>query len=150
MQRRRIISGQPATGLSLGRGTAGRSAAGGGARTRSRSSSYRAAFSRLDSGQISDTYALRELIAEIRAELGEAGLPDLPTGLVAECFLGPPFRVHTLDLMGEIVTHYEVGTPMPAPFEAARSLALHPAYVLVEVYADHMVAIRADGTATRI
>jgi hypothetical protein len=149
MERRQIISSPQSKALSVsGRTPSGRGAAG--PSTRSRTPSYRAAVSRLDSGQITDSSALRELIAEIRAELGEAGLPDLPTGLVAECFLGPPFRVHTLDLLGEIVTHYEAGKAMPAPFEAARSLALHPAYVLVEVYADHMVAIRADGTATRI
>ncbi|HUG83235.1 MAG TPA: hypothetical protein VMM13_01655 [Euzebya sp.] len=149
-QRRLIIGNQQSSGLSVGRTTSATGSRPGGPDLRHRTPAYMAAIQRLDSGQITDTAALTQLIAEIKAELGELGMPSLPAGMVAECFLGPPYRVHTLDLVGEIVTHYEAGKAMPHPFERARSLALHPAYVLVEVHDDHMVAIRDDGTATTV
>jgi len=79
----------------------------------------------------------------------EAEFPDglLPSGLVSLCYLGQPYEVHILDLVGQIVEHYEWNRPMPPKFEAARRLALHPAYVAIEVHADRLVAIREDGSA---
>jgi hypothetical protein len=89
-----------------------------------------------------------DLASAIAAEfgLGETN----PLGLVAECFLGPPYQVHVIDLVGQIVEHYQGSQPMPDRFERARRLAVHPAYVAVEVYADRLVCVRADGTAVEI
>ena len=87
-------------------------------------------------------------VADVHAAILEAFPPGaaVPLGLVTKCYLGPPFVVHILDLAGYIVQHYRLGETLPPPFESARTLALHPDYVAVEVYEDRLVTIRADGT----
>jgi hypothetical protein len=74
----------------------------------------------------------------------------MPLGLVSVCYLGAPYEVHILDLIGRILEHYKVGQPMPATFEAARRLSLYPSYAYIEVYADHLVCIRADGSVSAV
>jgi uncharacterized protein YrrD len=72
-------------------------------------------------------------------------------GIVAKCFLGHPYEVHTLDLSGsQIIKHYKTSELMEADFEKARTVAKHNAYVLIEVYKDKMILIREDGTATKL
>jgi hypothetical protein len=112
-----------------------------------RSPRFAAAVARLDVGhlQASD---LGEVMDAIAAEY-PMGAP-LPRGLVAECFLGPPFEVHIIDLVGGIVEHFEVGRPMPHPFERARTLAGHPAYDVIEVYDETLVCVRSDGSVTEM
>jgi hypothetical protein len=39
---------------------------------------------------------------------------------------------------------------MPAPFEGARALALHPSYAFIEVYTDGCRAVGADGAVAWI
>jgi len=90
------------------------------------------------------------LAAQVRDALGEAGINSEPLGLLARCHLGRPFEVHTLDLAGEIVRHYEAGQALPGPFERGRRLALHPDYICIEVYADCLICIKKDGQAVRI
>lgn len=112
-----------------------------------RSPRYAAALQRLDVGRLQGT-DLSDVMDAIAAEypIGAAQ----PLGLVAECFLGHPFEVHILDLVGGIVEHFETGRTMPPPFERARTLAGHPAYDVIEVYADALVCVRADGSVTEM
>lgn len=91
---------------------------------------------------------METLIAEIRAEFPELGLPDLPLGWVSRCHLGAPYEVHTLDAEGQIVQHYRRGESLPPQLERARTLALHPAYAFVEVRRDTLHCVRLDGTVT--
>lgn len=88
------------------------------------------------------------LVAAIEKEFGVA--EGAPIGLVAECYLGAPYEVHVLDLAGEIVEHYHASQPLPTPFERARRLSLHKAYVAIEVYRDRLACLHADGTAVVI
>lgn len=74
----------------------------------------------------------------------------MPLGLVARCYLGPPFVVHYLDLMGVIIDHFDAATPMPHPFETARGLALNGAYAFVEVYADRLVCVDKYGNGSEV
>jgi hypothetical protein len=108
---------------------------------------FTAAIKRLDAGdlQASDLDAIMDAIAE-EYPIG-AGQP---LGLVAECFLGAPFEVHVLDLIGGIVEHFELGRPMPHPLERARALAVHPAYDVIEVYDETLVCVRSDGSVTEM
>lgn len=92
-----------------------------------------------------DVGALAEAIA---AEFGLA--EAVPIGCVAKCYLGEPYEVHVLDLAGGIVEHYHASQSMPMPFERARRLALHDAYVAIEVYHDRLVCLHADGTTVTI
>ena len=72
----------------------------------------------------------------------------MPLGIVSQCYLGLPFVVHYLDLLGNIVEHFPNNGVMPSPFEEARKLALHPAYEFVKVYKNVMVLVREDGSTT--
>lgn len=112
-----------------------------------RATGYLKALAKLDAPH-ADGIDSAELAQAIEAEFG---LPDaLPLGCVAICHLGSPFEIHVLDLVGRIVEHYQVNQPLPVPFERARPLALHDAYLAIEVYSDRLVCVRADGTAVEI
>lgn len=116
-----------------------------------RSKKYLDLIAGLDSKTLSHTKGINELITAIQEEFGTAELPNLPIGIVAKCFLGHPYEVHTLDLSGsQIIKHYKASETMKADFEKARTVALHNAYAMVEVYKDKIILIREDGTATKL
>jgi hypothetical protein len=112
-----------------------------------RATGYLKAVAKLDAPH-AESIDSAELAQAIEAEFGLADA--LPLGCVATCHLGPPFEVHVLDLVGRIVEHYQVHQPLPALFERARSLALHDAYLTIEVYSDRLACVRADGTVVEI
>jgi len=117
----------------------------------SRSKAYIDAARRLDAGtHHQDQAALDALVEAIASEFPELTIDQRPLGFVSRCYLGAPYVVHVCDLAGSIVEHYESSRPMPAPFERARSLALHSAYAFVEVYADTLRAVSPDGSVSII
>jgi len=59
--------------------------------------------------------------------------------------LGHPYEVHTLDLTGQIIEHFKIGHTLPLTLERARTLALHPSYAFIEVYAKRMVTVSDSG-----
>jgi hypothetical protein len=78
------------------------------------------------------------------AEYGSALL-----GMVAVCYLGPPYVDHRLDLFGGIIDHFAASEPMPAPYEAARMLARSGAYAFVEIHSDgRIVPVTDDGSVS--
>lgn len=116
-----------------------------------RSRKYLDCIAGLDAKTLTDTKGMDELMLTIQEEFGTAELAGLPLGIVAKCFLGHPYEVHTLDLSGsQIIKHYTTAETMEADFEKARTIARHNAYALVEVYKDKMILIRDDGTATKL
>ena len=116
-----------------------------------RSKKYLNLIAGLDAKTLADTKGMGELMRAIREEFGTAELSSLPLGIVAKCFLGHPYQVHTLDLSGsQIIKHYTGAETMEADFEKARIVARHNAYAMVEVYKDKMILIREDGTATKL
>jgi hypothetical protein len=92
--------------------------------------------------------SLDDFIADLRAELSLQA--SMPLGIVATCFLGHPYEVHTLDPAGGIIQHYQTGEPLPGPLSNARTLAAHPAYEFVEVYPDRLLCVRGDGNVTEV
>lgn len=116
-------------------------------RTDRRSSRYVDAIGRLDAGVVHDA-DVSEIAETVRAEFGPGA--SMPVGLLARCFLGAPYEVHTIDLTDLVVEHYELGRALPEPYARARRLALHPAYLAIEVYRDRLVCLREDGTAVEI
>jgi hypothetical protein len=116
-------------------------------RTAPRSSRYLRNLARLDAPDAAELDA-SEVIEVIETEFGLG--ETVPLGCVARCYLGPPYEVHVLDLAGGVVEHYFGSQPLPTPFERARRLALHDAYVAIEVYPDRLVCVRADGTTAEI
>jgi hypothetical protein len=105
----------------------------------------------LDAKTLTDTKGMEELMKAIQEEFGTAELVSLPLGIVSKCYLGHPYEVHTLDLIGsQIIKHYKTNESMSAEYEKARTVAKHNAYALVEVYSDKIILIREDGTATKL
>lgn len=71
-------------------------------------------------------------------------------GMVAKCYLGPPYVDHLLDLFGGIIEHYAASDPMPAPYDAARMLARSGSYAFVEVHSDgRIVPVNDDGSVSQ-
>jgi hypothetical protein len=107
------------------------------------------ALHQLDAGgHIFETDAFNKLIEIINSELPD--ISNLLLGIVAKCYLGHPFEVHTLQIMGSIVHHYKVGEPLPAALEKARSMALHSSYEYIEVYSEYIVAVSKNGSTSLI
>ncbi|QGK75304.1 hypothetical protein [Flavobacterium sp. SLB02] len=116
-----------------------------------RSKKYLDLIAGLDSKTLSDTKGMNQLIKAIQEEFGTAELVSLPLGIIAKCFLGHPYEVHTLDLSGsQIIKHYKLSETMEPDFEKARAVAQHNAYAMVEVYKDKIILIRENGTATKL
>ncbi len=67
--------------------------------------------------------------------------------LFSKCYLGSPYVDHQLDLLGNIVEHYQAGQSLPAHFAGARGLARSDSYAYIEIYSDgQIIPIREDGT----
>ncbi|WP_433863032.1 hypothetical protein [Sphingobacterium thalpophilum] len=115
-----------------------------------RSTRYVEMMSGLDAKTLTDTKGIAGLLQAIQEEFGTADIANLPLGVLAKCFLGNPYEVHTLDLVGnQIVKHYKLNETLPDSFEKARALAKHNAYAFVEIYRDKLILIREDGSATK-
>lgn len=111
-----------------------------------RSKRYLDAVRKLDAGgHIHNAQLVNEIIEAIRAEFPEIEPAGILLGIVSECYLGAPYEVHTLDLVGQIVTHYKAGETMPGALEKARGLARHGGYAFVEVYEGCMRAVSESG-----
>lgn len=116
-----------------------------------RRAKYIESMTQLDVGcHLQSPQKIKELIDALHAEFPELSLEQMPIGIVAKCYLGKPFEVHTLDVEKEIVQHYKQYESLPLLLEKARSLAMHPSYIFIEVYADSLRAITADGSVSVI
>lgn len=111
-----------------------------------RSAGYIEKVKRLDAGDHAENRHQTDAIIEaIRNELPDVPLENFPLGIVARCYLGNPFEVHTLDLAGMIIKHYKDFEPLPPLLEKARGLALNGGYEFIEVYIDCMRAVKVNG-----
>jgi hypothetical protein len=114
-----------------------------------RSAKYVKLMCSLDETSLATVQGWQQLMHDVQEEFGDAGLASLPLGIVAKCFLGKAFEVHTIDLTGsQIIEHYKSGESMPGGLDRARALAMHNAYAFVEVYTDKLVLITEDGSTT--
>lgn len=66
-------------------------------------------------------------------------------GIVACCYLGEDFEVHTIDFSGNIITHFRAGQSLPGKLEKARGLAMSGNYAFIEVYEDCLCAVNDNG-----
>jgi len=116
-----------------------------------RSKRYLDLIASLDHEVLNDTKGFEEVLKAIQEEFGTAELANLPLGIVAKCFLGHPYEVHTLDLSGsQIIRHYKAAESMEPDFEKARTVAKHNSYAMIEVYKDKMILIREDGSTSKL
>ena len=112
-----------------------------------RSKAYMDAMRQLDAGgHTHNQEKVKEIIDAIRNEFPEVEISGILLGIVSVCYLGDPYEVHSLDVAGDIIEHYECGQPMPGGLEKARGVALHGGYAYVEVYVDCCRCIGEDGS----
>lgn len=116
-----------------------------------RSKAYCQAMQKLDAG---GAHLSPQFIDEIQKIIMEE-FPDILIrgtliGIVSRCYLGNPYEVHTLDMTGGILHHYQHGEALPEMMEKARGLALHGNYAFVEVYENACRAVSADGSVAVI
>jgi hypothetical protein len=126
----------------------GRSAAGK-VSLRKRSPAYMERIRGLDTSSNDIALDLDALRRDIESEFTPV-IELVPIAFVSKCYLGVPFEVHELDMFGGIVEHHRRGEQGPDAVERARKLALHPSYVVIEVYPYSLVCVREDGSVSEV
>ena len=118
---------------------------------KSRSKEYMDAIHQLDAGgHVHNIKEVNEIINTIKSEFPDVDINGILLGFVAKCYLGAPYEVHTLDLVGEIIEHYKRGETLPGGLDKAKSIALHGGYDFIEVYTDCCRAISSNGSVSVI
>ncbi|MGZ7862159.1 hypothetical protein ACXVUH_00175 (plasmid) [Ligilactobacillus salivarius] len=114
-----------------------------------RSAEYMESISKLDNGgaEISNR-EISNIINTVKSELPDVEMSSLLEGIVAKCYLGDTYEVHTLDFTLSIVTHYKRDERLPANLEKARILAMNSQYQFVEVYSDKCCCVDSMGTVS--
>ena len=119
-----------------------------------RSQKYMKAMKSLDAGgHVHNQEKINELINTIREEFPEVELIDkgMLIGILAKCYLGFPYEVHTLNFtLSSIIEHYKRGEMLPEGMEKARAMAARGVYEYIEVYTDYCCAVSSDGTVSII
>lgn len=116
-----------------------------------RSKEYMEAMRRLDIGShVNNNAQKEEIINILQNEFPEIKLSGLLLGIVAKCYIGPEYDVHTLSLGGGIIHHYQRGEAMEAELSRARALAARGTYEFIEVYTDCCRCVSADGSVAVI
>lgn len=103
-------------------------------------------ISQLDVGEklISQTQ-IQQIMDAIKGEFTDFPDSEMPMGIIAACYLGHPYEVHTIEIETGTIKHYRVSEPLPPLLERARSIAQHPSYAYIEVYRDCLCAIDKKG-----
>lgn len=120
-----------------------------------RSQKYMEAMKTLDAGgHVHNQEKVNELINVIREEFPEVELminKGIFIGILAKCYLGVPYEVHTLNFtLSSIIEHYKKGQNLPKGMEKARAMVSRGMYEYIEVYTDSCCAISSDGSVSII
>ena len=114
-----------------------------------RSKAYMQACQQLDAGgHTAIQQQVQDVISQIQGEFPDVELPGYLLGIVAKCYLGKPYEVHTLDMSCSIIEHYKQGQALPGGLEKARHLASMGSYAFIEVYTDCCRAVSEDGSVS--
>lgn len=116
---------------------------------KTRSKAYMEMMTTLDAGgHVHNQQRVNEIIDKIREEFPEVEIRGVMLGVVSVCYLGKPYEVHTLDIAGKIVEHYQAGHKLPNGMEKARALALRGGYSFIEVYVDCCRCVSSTGAVS--
>jgi len=116
-----------------------------------RSKTYMDTLRALDAGgRVHNQDKVNDIINTLKSEFPEVDLGGVLLGYVAVCYLGKPYEVHTLDVTGGIIEHYEAGRSLPYGMEKARSIAMRGGYDFIEVYVDCCRAVSGNGVVSVI
>ena len=118
---------------------------------RPRSKEYMEAMRKLDIGSHVHSDAQREEIIRIlQEEFPEVKLGGILEGIIAKCYIGPEYDVHSINMTGGIIHHFQKNESMPPELAKARALAARGTYEFIEVYHDCLRCVSADGTVAVI
>lgn len=116
-----------------------------------RSKSYMDLVQKIDVGHGSlSKNELDQLIQDLKRQFPVMDSLQLLDGIVAKCYLGDEFEVHTLDLKLDIMQHYKFYEKLSPNLDKARALATSPFYAYIEVYSNCLCAIHTDGSVSII
>jgi hypothetical protein len=116
-----------------------------------RSSKYVETLKKLDSGNICLNNASKnELLEALSEEFGEIEPGLWPKGIVAKCYLGDDYEVHTLDVSLQIVKHFKRSESLPQGMDVARNIANNKNYAFIEVYSSILRVVSHEGTVSEI
>lgn len=116
-----------------------------------RSKEYLASMHKLDAGgHVNNQKQVDEIFHTIENEFPEVEIKRILLGIVSICYLGKPYEVHTLDVLGGIVQHYKTSQKLPGDLEKARSIVMRGGYEFIEVYIDCCRAISSSGAVSVI
>jgi hypothetical protein len=116
-----------------------------------RSAHYMDTMKKLDvGGHVHNKAQTDDIINALRAEFPEIEMEGILLGVVAKCYLGDTYEVHSYDASGGIIKHFRQREAMPGGLEKARSLAAGGHYEFVEVYFDCLRAIGPGGEVSVI
>jgi len=111
-----------------------------------RTSSYLETMSGLDTGEkVISQAKTKEIMDAVKEEFPDLPDSEMPVGIVAKCYLGDPYEVHTFDIETGEILHYKTSEPLPPMLERARSIAQHPSYLFIEVYPNCLCAVDRNG-----
>ncbi|GBU23094.1 hypothetical protein R80B4_03008 [Fibrobacteres bacterium R8-0-B4] len=116
-----------------------------------RSKTYMDTLRKLDAGgHARNQDNVNDIIDTLKNEFPDVELGGVLLGYVSKCYLGKPYEVHTLDVVGGIIEHYEAGRSLPNGMEKARSIAMRGGYDVIEVYVDCCRAVSGNGVVSVI
>jgi hypothetical protein len=116
-----------------------------------RSREYMEAMRKLDIGSHTHNDAQRdEIIRILQNEFPEVELGGILEGIIAKCYIGPEYDVHSINISGGIIHHFQKNESKPPELARARALAARGTYEFIEVYHDCCRCVSADGTVAVI
>lgn len=116
-----------------------------------RSRAYMDALHKLDAGgHVHNQNKVKEILDAIANEFPEVEISGILLGYVSICYLGAPYEVHTLDMTGHIIEHYQSGQTLPNGMEKARGIAMRGGYDFIEVYVDCCRCVSSNGAVSVI
>lgn len=118
---------------------------------KNRSKKYMSVMAKLDAGgHVTNQRQVEDIINSIADEFEELdmNLTGMMKGIVAPCYLGIPYEVHTLDYTHKILEHYPSGKRLPGDLEKARGVAMRGGYAFIEVYEDFCCAVSSSGSVS--
>ena len=116
-----------------------------------RSSKYLDAIKKLDAGGKTPNKKLaEEVVQAIRDEFPDLYIENILLGCMAVCNLGNPLEVHTIDVADPTIIHIPRHYPLGTALDKARSLAIMPDYLCIEIYSHELRAILRTGSVAII
>ena len=116
-----------------------------------RSPKYLDAIKKLDAaGRTSNKQLADEIVQAIKDEFPDLDIENILLGCMAICHLDDPLEVHTIEIADPTIVHIPRHYPLGEFLDKARSLAIIPDYLCIEIYSHELRAISKTGSVAII